>query len=229
MIVVIPQKEKILLVIERDSYQKDAAFIKRIVAAVAEGYRVVWYNPHGVGSSQLVTSHPLVNALPKPIRLIVKALGLLRYPKKLLRYLSPDAWREATIEGRVKNLKKYIKTIGANTDISIFSRSAGGRIASLVADELGVSKIICLGYPFKHPEHDSEPERYEHLAHLQTPMLILQGARDEYGGREAIGGYALSPRVLVELIETDHDFVLTFDQFDEVVLKIKDFLPVENC
>ncbi|MEI8223822.1 MAG: alpha/beta family hydrolase [bacterium] len=217
--------EKVLIILERDSYEKDTQLLNRLITALApSGYTPIWYNPHGVGSSQLVTSHPFVNALPRWLRILIKALLLMRHPSRLGHYLSNDAWRESTIEGRCINLKKFIGTFSPETEIAIFSRSAGGRIASIITDSTAIRKIICLGYPFKHPDQPDEPSRYRHLAQLQTPLLIIQGSRDVYGGYGIRNNYRLSPAVELDFIDTDHDFKLNNEQFIWVVNRIVRFL-----
>ncbi|WP_295513683.1 alpha/beta fold hydrolase [uncultured Pseudomonas sp.] len=84
-------------------------------------------------------------------------------------------------------------------------KSMGGRMASLLADELGAAGLICLGYPF-HPAGKPERLRTEHLATLATPTLIVQGERDALGSREEVAGYSLAPAIEVQWIATaDHD------------------------
>ncbi|MFM7641875.1 MAG: alpha/beta fold hydrolase [Cyanobium sp.] len=91
----------------------------------------------------------------------------------------------------------------------IGGKSLGGRVASLLADELGPSGVrgcLCLGYPF-HPPGRPSQLRVDHLAVLATPTLILQGERDPFGRREEVQTYALSPRVQVSWIPSgDHSF-----------------------
>jgi predicted alpha/beta-hydrolase family hydrolase len=88
----------------------------------------------------------------------------------------------------------------------IGGKSMGGRIASLVADEAGVAGLICLGYPF-HPTGKPSQLRTEHLRHLKTPALILQGTRDPFGDAEEVALYELSPRIQVRwLTDGDHSF-----------------------
>ena len=84
-------------------------------------------------------------------------------------------------------------------------KSMGGRMASLLADELGATGLVCLGYPF-HPAGKPERLRTEHLATLATPTLIVQGERDALGTRAEVAGYALAPTLEVQWIATaDHD------------------------
>lgn len=87
----------------------------------------------------------------------------------------------------------------------IGGKSMGGRMASLVADELGVKGLACLGYPF-HPAGKPERLRTEHLADLRTPCLICQGSRDALGSAEEVAGYDLAGSIRLHWAEDgDHD------------------------
>jgi predicted alpha/beta-hydrolase family hydrolase len=89
--------------------------------------------------------------------------------------------------------------------LAIGGKSMGGRMASLLADELGADALVCLGYPFYAVGKPEKP-RVEHLAALQTPTLIVQGERDALGNREAVEAYALAPSIEVFwLVAGDHD------------------------
>ena len=89
--------------------------------------------------------------------------------------------------------------------LAIGGKSMGGRMASLLADELGADALVCLGYPFYAVGKPEKP-RVEHLAGLKTRTLIVQGERDALGNREAIEGYLLSPEIEVFwLVAGDHD------------------------
>jgi predicted alpha/beta-hydrolase family hydrolase len=49
--------------------------------------------------------------------------------------------------------------------------------------------------------------RVKHLESLQTPTLIVQGERDQFGSREEVEKYKLSPRIRIEWIEHgDHSY-----------------------
>jgi predicted alpha/beta-hydrolase family hydrolase len=87
----------------------------------------------------------------------------------------------------------------------IGGKSMGGRMASMLADELGVRGLVCLGYPF-HPPAQPDKLRVEHLAALSTPSLIVQGTRDSFGTRDDVRKYKLSAAIRVEWVEDgDHD------------------------
>ncbi|WP_375739657.1 alpha/beta family hydrolase [Pseudomonas boanensis] len=89
--------------------------------------------------------------------------------------------------------------------LAIGGKSMGGRMASLMADELGVDALVCLGYPF-HAVGKADKPRVAHLADLKTPTLIIQGDRDPMGDRQTVAGYNLSQAIRVHwLLAANHD------------------------
>jgi len=89
----------------------------------------------------------------------------------------------------------------------IGGKSLGGRVASMIADDEQVAGLVCLGYPF-HPPGKPEQTRIDHLLHLQTRTLILQGERDPFGTHAEVVTYQLSPSIQIEwLTDGDHSFV----------------------
>nr|WP_296231413.1 alpha/beta family hydrolase [uncultured Pseudomonas sp.] len=89
--------------------------------------------------------------------------------------------------------------------VAIGGKSMGGRMASLLADELEASALVCLGYPFYAAGKPEKP-RVAHLAELRTPTLIIQGERDALGNREAVAGYELSAAIELHWLQAaDHD------------------------
>jgi predicted alpha/beta-hydrolase family hydrolase len=96
-----------------------------------------------------------------------------------------------------------------NGPLIIGGKSMGGRVASMVADALfdagRIAGLVCLGYPF-HPPGKPEQLRTAHLLDLKTPALICQGTRDEFGVRDEVETYGLSPKIeLLWLEDGDHD------------------------
>jgi uncharacterized protein len=91
----------------------------------------------------------------------------------------------------------------------IGGKSMGGRVASMVADDLHaagrIAGLLCLGYPF-HPVGKPEQLRTAHLATLKTPALIVQGTRDPFGTPDEVEGYTLAKSIeLLWLEDGDHD------------------------
>ena len=110
---------------------------------------------------------------------------------------------------------EYIKAIadlrarGVTGKLIIGGKSMGGRVASMVADEMfekgEIVGLVCLGYPF-HPPGRPEQPRTKHLLDLKTPTLIFQGTRDEFGTKDEVATYGLSPAIEVVWLEDgDHD------------------------
>jgi predicted alpha/beta-hydrolase family hydrolase len=90
--------------------------------------------------------------------------------------------------------------------IVIGGKSMGGRMASMLADELKVDGLVCLGYPF-HPSGKPERLRVSHLESLATPALICQGSRDALGAQEEVASYALAGNIaFCWLADGDHSF-----------------------
>ena len=102
-----------------------------------------------------------------------------------------------------------VSALGAKGPLIIGGKSMGGRVASMVADDLfaagRIAGLLCLGYPF-HPPGKPQQLRTAHLVNLATPTLICQGTRDEFGTREEVKGYPLSEKIeLLWLEDGDHD------------------------
>lgn len=117
--------------------------------------------------------------------------GSKRAPDSELKLL--DTWRTVVAE------------LGGPGDVVIGGKSLGGRMASMVADELGARGLVCLGYPFHAPGRPDRP-RTAHLAGLRTPALVVQGTRDPFGRPEEVAAYALSPAIRLHwMADGDHD------------------------
>lgn len=118
--------------------------------------------------------------------------GRRRPPSPQARLL--DSWREAVAAAATPV-----------TQLIVGGKSMGGRMASLLADDLGVAGLLCLGYPF-HPAGKPLRLRTEHLEALHTPTLIVQGERDALGRREEVQTYALSKAIQLHWArDGDHD------------------------
>jgi predicted alpha/beta-hydrolase family hydrolase len=100
--------------------------------------------------------------------------------------------------------RDVVAQLGGGERLFIGGKSMGGRMATLVADELRVRGVVCFGYPF-HPPGKPARLRTAHLEALATPMLVLQGERDPFGTRDDVASYRLSPQIRVEWIaDGDH-------------------------
>ena len=103
-----------------------------------------------------------------------------------------------------------LQTRYPHAPLLIGGKSMGGRVASMIADEVyrddAVKGCVCLGYPF-HPVKRPLALRTAHLVELRCPTLIVQGDRDPFGTRDDIANLRLSDAVAIGWIaDGDHDF-----------------------
>lgn len=92
----------------------------------------------------------------------------------------------------------------------IGGKSMGGRVASMVADDLyaagTVRGLVCLGYPFLAMGKPDAVPRIEHLKALRCPALIVQGERDPFGPKGVVDAYPLSRAITFHWAgDGDHD------------------------
>jgi len=112
----------------------------------------------------------------------------------------------------LKAWREVIDDLGGPNTLFIGGKSLGGRMATMVAQELEsedtpVKGVCVTGYPF-HPLGKSETEylRIEHLMKLKTPTLICQGARDSFGWWDEVVEYGLPDSIDFHWAEDgDHD------------------------
>ena len=102
-----------------------------------------------------------------------------------------------------------VDALGAKGKLVIGGKSMGGRVASMVADDLHaegrIAGLLCLGYPFHPPEKPTQL-RTTHLMALKTPTLICQGTRDPFGTKDEVPAYGLPASIrLLWLEDGDHD------------------------
>ena len=150
---------------------------------------------HGAGAGM---DHPFMTAI---------AHGLAARGWHVLRFEFPYMQkRRATGKKRGPDtparLEACLRSAAAQVPVErlvLAGKSMGGRVSSMLADELGARGLVCLGYPF-HPPGRPDKLRTAHLLELRTPALIVQGERDPFGTREQVPGYGLPPGIEVEWI-----------------------------
>jgi len=112
--------------------------------------------------------------------------------------------RMEVLQAHWREVYRYVQEL-SEEPIVLAGKSMGGRVASMLADELQASALICFGYPF-YPARKPERPRIEHLQGLQTATLIIQGERDALGKQDTVEAYSLSPAIeFVWLAMADHD------------------------
>jgi predicted alpha/beta-hydrolase family hydrolase len=158
---------------------------------------------HGAGAPM---DSPFMNSIADGIGGSEVRVVRFEFPYMAARRISgkrsaPD--REAVLIG---SWHEVLDELGGAARVVIGGKSMGGRIASMIADEVGVAGLVCLGYPF-HPPGNPGRTRIKHLEHLRTPALILQGTRDTLGRPDEVAHYPLSQKIQMAWIEDgDHSF-----------------------
>lgn len=73
-----------------------------------------------------------------------------------------------------------VEAVGRDLPLWAAGKSYGGRMASMaVADGMGVSGLVYLGYPLHQPGKPDAP-RAEHLPAIMVPQLFIEGTKDAF-------------------------------------------------
>lgn len=115
-----------------------------------------------------------------------------------------------TLMPEYRDVVRSLAKRASGAKLVIGGKSMGGRVASLIADDLyktrEIDGLVCLGYPF-HPPNTPEKLRTAHLESLSCPALIVQGERDPFGSRAEVEALSLPPAIGFRWIgDGDHDF-----------------------
>ncbi len=219
-------KKKYLLVLGREALDRDSFLYQQLLNDLQlHGFEVKFDPMDRIRFAfmrRLGTKNLLVNHFLLPF---FRALYVVIIQRQLIDFLRFALGRISSLEFRTRVVARYIEANQANTShLVVLARSAGSLVISRLANQLAVDDIICLGYPFKHPDEIDESFRIAHLAELEKPMLIFQGLRDPYGGREVVENYALSPQIKVAFVDVDHDFNLNQADLKRVKSEIEKVL-----
>ncbi|MFD2873191.1 alpha/beta family hydrolase [Mucilaginibacter ximonensis] len=224
-----PNTKNILLVVQRDNFKKDIPFLSGLTDEFKRlGYEIHLHKPVALGLRSMLDSKGRFYKLPFPLRFLCKTFVFITKPSLWKRCFKRQWSESLLIADRCRRLKKHISRFGSNVNLIVLARSAGARVSSLIANETNINKLICLGYPFKHPEKPAEIERYQHLPFIKVPFLIIQGTDDVYGGSEIESLYHFAPNTSIKFIEASHEFKITRDQLSIVLYYINDFISVEK-
>ncbi|MCC6381839.1 MAG: alpha/beta hydrolase [Dehalococcoidia bacterium] len=157
---------------------------------------------HGVGAPM---DSPFMEAFARGIAGPGVQVARFEFPYMALRRVT-DARRPPDRETVLLSAWREAAAAFAARPLALGGKSLGGRMASMVADELHVLALVCMGYPFHPPGRPDRP-RTAHLETIRTPTLVLQGTRDPFGRKDEVEAYRLSPAIRLHwLADGDHDF-----------------------
>ncbi|NDV91051.1 alpha/beta hydrolase [Alteromonas sp. 345S023] len=160
---------------------------------------------HGAGAGM---QHPFMQTIASKLSKQGVEVVLFNFPYMQVMTKTgkrrPPAKAE-TLLGEYKDIVAHISASYADLATFIGGKSMGGRIASMLVDELeNVQGVVALGYPF-HPAGKPEKTRTAHLQTITTPMLVVQGERDALGSQHEVERYSLSSRITTYfLADGDH-------------------------
>jgi hypothetical protein len=208
----------------RLNFAADAAVRARIAELSREsGFAFVIYESPYEAACRRSDPRQRLAQFPAPVRRLLRGLLFVLHPG-MWRFLSSMARkRYRSVPVCVESFTRAIKNLEGRRLI-LAGRSLGARVASLVADDLGVGGLVCFSYPFRNPREDEDPARTAHLAGLRTPCLIFQGDRDGYGGGDVAARYSLSPSIEMEFVSASHDFTITEGEWRAVFGRLHRFI-----
>lgn len=217
-----PATARLVLIVGRDDFFADDVLVDNMIEALmARGTNVARYVSRHEETRRLTAPKPL-RRWPRVFRYPVIGILLVLHPSRW-DYFRPGVRRRgSSIELRAAALRAAIRRL-AKYEVFLLARSAGARLATMIADEAEVHGVVALGYPFQHPQEGPNRDRIEHLKTLQTPTLVVQGHADVYGGAEIESRYALSPAIKVVMVRGDHDFRLEMFEWASIYALLTHF------
>jgi predicted alpha/beta-hydrolase family hydrolase len=173
---------------------------------VPPGARACYVLAHGAGAGM---AHPFLAAIAEGLGR--RGIATLRYQFPYMEHGSkrPDApaLAHATVRAAVTEMSRLAPELA----LIAGGKSFGGRMTSQAqaASPLsGVQGIAFLGFPL-HPAGRPSDERGRHLFDVRTPMLFLQGARDQLADPQLLQALVeqLGVRATLNLFsDADHSF-----------------------
>jgi uncharacterized protein len=172
---------------------------------------------HGAGAGM---THPF---------LVSCATGLAARGFDTITFNFPYMERRAKAPNKAPQLEACYRTLIATLSdrgwlagrrLVIGGKSMGGRMATMVAAAADagtelvahpIAGVVALGYPL-HPPGRPEQLRVAHFATLRTPLLVVQGTRDDFGSPDELATHLapLGGRATIHPIDRgDHSFKVT--------------------
>jgi predicted alpha/beta-hydrolase family hydrolase len=193
----------------------------------------VYVLAHGAGAGM---RHRFMESIAQA--LAGRGIATLRYQFPYVeagtRRPDPPGVLEATARAAVAKARELA------SDLPLFAggKSLGGRMTSNAMARRpleGVLGLVFLGFPL-HPARQPGVTRAEHLDRVESPMLFLQGTRDDLADLGLVTSVCarLGPRATLHAVEgADHSFAVLkrsgrteSDVLDELALTVTEWLRI---
>lgn len=157
---------------------------------------------HGAGAPQ---SHPFMTVMARAIADCGPDVWTFNFPYMDAGRRLPD--KLPVLTACFAAVTAHVLGISEGRRVFIGGKSMGGRVATHVAAHASatgnLAGVVCLGYPL-NPPSGARTDRTSHLAHLAVPVLIVQGARDPFGGPDDIRGAFAAAQGPVTVVPVPH-------------------------
>ncbi len=211
-------KKKVVIICGRENLSADLDFKDRITHLLhAMQFQII----HEPSSGKVCIQKGFIFTAFKIIVFGFILKYLIR-PRLLIfnRYVS-----QLSVAWRTEQLRILLSSMDLDQmELYLIGRSAGALVATQLALEFPVKAVIALGYPFVHPTYGSQKHRIDHLLTYPKPLIIMQGAQDEYGNSFQISQIPMSSFVQVNYLDTNHDFILDDREWGRFVSLIQRYL-----
>ncbi|WP_449220747.1 alpha/beta family hydrolase [Tistrella mobilis] len=223
-----PDADTLLIVMGRNNYRQPSSMIERIIGAIHDrGIPVCWLETRTTRTFKLLDHRfeTLAGPRVRALRRRWPALGRVveRLIKSMILLTRPDRWDYAVRPRKranlvaARDLRDFLDRLPARR-IWCLAHSAGGIVTSLASADPRITRLVCFGYPFRHPLQDEDPARTDHLARLDTPFLIIQGDQDPYGTAMDARRYGLSETIRILPVPDGHNYADLPGQDETAVL-----------
>jgi predicted alpha/beta-hydrolase family hydrolase len=174
--------------------------------------RITWHGRDRAARGVLLVGHgagggieaPDLRALAAGIDTV--AVALVEQPWRVAgKRLAPAP--KTLDAGWVPVVARVRETVGEGVPLLVGGRSAGARVACRTGAATGAAGVLALAFPL-HPPGKPERSRAEELLGTALPTLVVQGARDPFGGPEEFPPLPKRTHRLVGLDAGNHAFAV---------------------
>jgi predicted alpha/beta-hydrolase family hydrolase len=161
---------------------------------------------HGAGAGM---NHKLMNTASDKLASHGIATFRFNFPYMEKGKKAPDP--QPILKKTVRSAIEKAAEISKDLPLIAGGKSLGGRMTSIAASENpfpGIKGIVFFGFPLHAPGKPST-ERADHLKNIETPMLFLQGTRDNLAKLELIKPVCqkLGKKAILHIVEGgNHSF-----------------------